>query len=528
MSVATRGVRRPNPSTAPDSTPGWVAIRGLGWGLLVVSLVGAVLGAAWWLTEPRAQFMALGWAAALVVTVPLLSSRASLHSPWSLVVASVYIGCAFRGTLISIDLDGAQRNLNDLFLLGQPPGYFLGPSVLHLAGLIVLTGAYVLTTNPRSRGRDRRRPAETSQDPRSDATAAHRAVLGGRTPVVVAVFAVVGFIAFVLYARATGGFSLSSLSAKRTTINGLDLADDYASHGELRFLNGFAAAALWVGVFWSALRRRRGSKGLPTAVLVVLGLNAVLLPFYSSSRSEAAFIILVAAALHLAAGARFSRRALVGAGVTLLLVLTVMTNLRSSAISTRAEGGSLWTSLSESLVYNRNFGDMTNTAHIVRNVPRNVPYQEGATMLGYLVAPIPRSVWPEKPIISSGPLIGVYIYGTVRSGVPPGLFGDLYLNFGAGAVPLGGLLTGVLLGLVERWRRRLDLTMEVAMVLYCTIGLRVGLFAMNKGLAFAVFKSVMELVPVLVVMGACLVLSTTGVAPTLRRSRRKRVVGARR
>ena len=39
----------------------------------------------------------------------------------------------------------------------------------------------------------------------------------------VALCAVIGFVAFVLFAQRTGGFSLERLSSKRTSITGLDL-----------------------------------------------------------------------------------------------------------------------------------------------------------------------------------------------------------------------------------------------------------------------------------------------------------------
>ena len=485
---------------APGDAPGWIAARPLGVLMSIVSVVGVVQGSLWWLVAPQAQFLALGWAAGLVVSLPFLQRNASLHSPWFLVAFSVYVGCSVRGTFIALGIDGEYHSIDRLFLLGQPPSYFLAPSLLHLGGLVLLTAGYAAgTTRWRRRGR---RGATTSPRP-----AGRR--LGPSTPVICAVFALVGFVAFVLYARQTGGLGLGSLSAKRTTINGLDLADDYSSHGELRFLNGFSAAAFWVAIAWFAIERRAGRPHPASgAALAVLGLNAILLPFYASSRSEAGFILLVALALHTAFGARFSRRALTVGGVALLVLLGTMTTLRAASSGARSdEQVSVVGSISESFVYNRNFGDMQNTSHIVHNVPRVVPFQNGATMAAYMLGPIPRSLWPEKPIVNTGPLIGVYIYGSARSGVPPGLFGDLYLNFGAPAVLGGGLLVGLGLSLVERWRRGVDLAVPIGMIFYCTVGFRMGLYSMNKGAAFAFFKAAMDLLPVLVVVALSVRLS---------------------
>lgn len=500
MTISNRSEAHPEELDYPqDRLPYWVNGRAFGVASTLISGALTIWAMLWWLVDDNAAFMALGWAAAFVVGLPFLHRASSLHSPWSLVVASVYVGCAIRGTFIALQIEGPGRSLDTLFLLGEAPDYFIGPSILHLAGIVTLTIGYAAITSRsevrvKVKGRAPRRP------------------LGRGTPLVVVALAAVGFVAFVLYARATGGFDFAALSAKRTTINGLNLSDDYASHGELRFLNGFAAAAFWLAVTYSGVMRRQGQgRGLTGVLLVVLGLNAILLPFYASSRSDAAFILLVAGAIHFALGGRFSRRAVVSGIAAIVALLSVMTTLRSSD----GPGGTMNAASAglESFVYNRNFGDMQNTSHIVRNVPDVVPFQDGSTMVGYLVAPVPRSIWPDKPIVNAGPLLGVYIYGTVRSGVPPGVFGDLYLNFGSGAVIAGSAVIGLMLGGIDRWRRRLRLNQPVALMVYCAVGFRFGLFAMNKGIAFAVFKGAMELVPVLIAVGLAL-----ASAPAARRS----------
>lgn len=490
-----RGVElRKSMGTADITRPQWLRSKGFGVGAIAVSAILTIAASLWWLVEDQASFMVLGWAAALIVSLPFVSRGASLQSPWSLLALSVYIGCALRGTFIAFGVEGPSRSLETLFLLGQPPSYFIGPSLLHLAGLAFLTAGYCLVSS-RAHGPRALQPSSKSRRQRS---------LGRMTPLVVAVFALVGFAGFALYVQATGGMSWEALSAKRSTINGLNLSDDYSSHGGLRLINGFGAAAFWVAVAYVGSRRRAGKPVLGARIIVpALAVNAVLLAFYSSSRSEAAFILLVGVGIHVAYGGRSSRKVLVGVVALVLTLLAIMTGLRASS-----EGSEVKTSLADSaleaFVYNRNFGDMQNTSHIVQNVPDVIPYQQGETMVGYLVAPVPRSIWADKPIVSTGPLIGVYIYGNARSGVPPGLFGDFYLNFGAPAVPLGGLFTGFVLGWVERWRNGLRLDQQMALLVYCTVGFRLGLLAMNQGVAFALFKAVTEVVPVVVVVALSL------------------------
>ena len=101
------------------------------------------------------------------------------------------------------------------------------------------------------------------------------------------------------------------------------------------------------------------------------------------------------------------------------------------------------------LVYNRNFGDMQTTTHIIKAVPTVLPYQYGKTIAIWLLAPIPRAIWPEKPILHSGPLIGITLYGNNRSGVPPGFVAEMYWNFALPGVLVGSLLLGLLLAYIR-------------------------------------------------------------------------------
>ena len=81
--------------------------------------------------------------------------------------------------------------------------------------------------------------------------------------------------------------------------------------------------------------------------------------------------------------------------------------------------------------------------YITTRVPDHLPYQMGESYLVALCAPIPRFLWPGKPSLDTGILMAK-IRGEVdkRSGEAtytrsPGLFGEMYLNFGlAGLIAL--------------------------------------------------------------------------------------------
>jgi len=75
-----------------------------------------------------------------------------------------------------------------------------------------------------------------------------------------------------------------------------------------------------------------------------------------------------------------------------------------------------------------------NLANILANVPDKWEFQYGKTHISWLLAPIPRILWPYKPAINVGEEIKFFIYdysrGKPGGAVPPTIIGELYINFG--------------------------------------------------------------------------------------------------
>ena len=70
------------------------------------------------------------------------------------------------------------------------------------------------------------------------------------------------------------------------------------------------------------------------------------------------------------------------------------------------------------------------TSFIISEVSQRDLYLYGASLVTFIVAPIPRLIWPEKPNVSIGPWVAKEIYNRHRkSGVPPGFIAELFLNF---------------------------------------------------------------------------------------------------
>lgn len=94
-------------------------------------------------------------------------------------------------------------------------------------------------------------------------------------------------------------------------------------------------------------------------------------------------------------------------------------------------------------------------AHMYSMTPAVVPYQYGATYSFFLVALIPRAIWPDKPVAGSANGFYAVAYGvTTEAGAKTTTFGvsilgEAFLNFGWPGVILIMLLQGILIGIMQ-------------------------------------------------------------------------------
>ena len=450
-----------------------------------------VLGVVWNLLDERGFWFMSGSAACLIITLPMvLIRRFDLVSPWTLILVAGYIGFGLRGLFISLNIKGI-RSIDQLFLLGHGPGYFTWSTLIVLLGLALLTLGYVVAGERHSD----RRPMFCKPD-----------LDAGRVAVVVLVCALIGFVAFVLYARATGGFSLSQLSAKRTVINGVNLEASYQSHGGLRVLNTFAAFAFWLQLASDCYRRRRHglltARGLWLAVLLV---NAALLPVYASTRADVVYLVIGAVIIEYCLNRRgINGRVLLGSVLIAVIAAAAMSSLRSVSDGSNAVQVNRDT-LVDTFVLTRTFADIPTSGNIIKAVPYRLPYADGSTITAWLVAPVPRSVWPQKPLISSGPILGSVIYGNKHSGVPPGLIAESYWNFGLGGVLILPFVCGFVMrrlnGIWAPWAT----TSPSAAIVMAVVAVRPGIDIMTNSVGFGPFQVIQSLVllaPVLWIVGA--------------------------
>jgi oligosaccharide repeat unit polymerase len=91
-----------------------------------------------------------------------------------------------------------------------------------------------------------------------------------------------------------------------------------------------------------------------------------------------------------------------------------------------------------------NFIQMQVLLTVVYYWPDASPYLYGSTYAAAVTAPVPRALWPEKPMTSPGVFTAAVwprLWFVDKTSIPPGLIGEMYMNFGVwGAFPLSFLL----------------------------------------------------------------------------------------
>lgn len=477
----TKSARNTKATAGGDSEPSsdvqksaYPLPKSIAWGLMWASLLLLIVGTLWAMGSPSGFYVVMGSVACVLVSLPMvLDRRYDMISPWSLVALAVYIGSGIRPIFVALGRDGT-RSVDDLFLLGHAPEFFLRPGGLYLLGLALMTLGYL-----------------------TGARRKYRAPVGDRyefnrtANVVILLCALIGLVGFVLYANSSGGFSLSRISAKRSTIEGLDVGAEYSSNGQYRLINTFAAVAFWAQVAYYSARPNHNSllshRGLYLALLFV---NASMLPLYASTRSDIVYLVIIAIVIKLAlSNGVFARRLVLGGLAFVLVVTPVLTSLRTAATGVSQSDTSRTALLLDTFIYSRTFTDVPTSALIIDAVPESLQFAKGSTIGAWIAAPVPRRMWPGKPLISSGPVIGINVFGNVRSGVPPGLIAESYWNFGQFGLLTMPLAFGFALRRIESWTQPAGRGNPGTVLIFSTCVVKLGVDATTNSLGYALFTA---------------------------------------
>lgn len=121
-----------------------------------------------------------------------------------------------------------------------------------------------------------------------------------------------------------------------------------------------------------------------------------------------------------------------------------------------------------------------------RNYANDYGHDFGSALFSLATLPIPRALWPDKPLQLSR-LVRQAYWGDATGGIPPGLFGEAFIGFGW----IGFMITGLIYALLLRWfsnqySLRSDETYSVATV--ATLGSTIGFVLVRGGLDIGIYR----------------------------------------
>lgn len=229
------------------------------------------------------------------------------------------------------------------------------------------------------------------------------------------------------YIRALGPAALARLSAKR-------VASDVENSGYI--LAGAAQLTYAVYLALAQIATVKSRTWFEKTFVVISGL--LIMAFYTFLSTRTLLLNLVVYSMVLYHYLRRPVRVhqvLVGV-LAVLFIVAFIGGLRPSKenhnpkLSDALDNGT--SKFIDLAVNNRNYLGAPETAIIMNGVPKHLPFQNGGTLITWAYAPIPRTLWPQKPeqIRVGFMLSPLFKRGDVKTGATPGMVAELYLNYG--------------------------------------------------------------------------------------------------
>lgn len=412
---------------------------------------------------------------AAIITIPILRILArgeNLIQPIVifLITASGYV----VGSLFLIN-GGTSRSLRYELTVDNMPAFALTHSAIML-GLLCYIAAYYMTLGSKSYPFHCN---ETNQKAKKNSLSIKQfSVLFWTILLLIGI----GLLGYFLFVSSSGGLGNIAQNIHRRTL--LRTTDYY------RLIFQFMQAACFI---WFVFHRP-ASKNV--VFVVFLAFNLFTLVSLGSGAPVILFLAFLFAINITFENTKSSiliqwRRYLLGAVAILMLVFVVLVGRlawRDASVQAR---NSATAELSSRLVLERasyylddtgqlissslggaNLASIESFSRIVNYVPEEINYLYGQTFAWTLIAPIPRAIWPDKPVAT----IGVYLRRLLENenseagGVPPSWMGELYLNFGFLGIIVGQLVLGFLSAKAVKWfsTRRQD---QFARLLYIDFAL---------------------------------------------------------
>ncbi len=224
-------------------------------------------------------------------------------------------------------------------------------------------------------------------------------------------------------------FDIGGIEGGKTTFQYLKIGADIASASTLAFACYYYRVAHTFRNF---------------LILTVLFLIAIFVPLIASIRGEIVYLFLSILIVRHYSLKKTSIRTLLVVFVSAMVLLSYLEGLRQKNKVNREASTFAFTKIVHTLVYTAHFVGVGKTSVIMTQIPKKYDYLKGSSYLSVFIAPIPRVLWLNKPVVRIGQFVGVKLMERKSiSGVVPGVIGEAYMNFGIPGIMVILLAFGV-------------------------------------------------------------------------------------
>ena len=235
---------------------------------------------------------------------------------------------------------------------------------------------------------------------------------------------------------------------------------------------------------------RKPLNSLHKILVVFLAALSFAIPLLTSARLEMVYFVLMLLMVRHYYKQKISVSRLILLGVAIMTVVAVLGQLRHLQTARQTDA----TLVDASSFFKKTLGgnyfmDIGKTSVIVDSVPREVDYLSGKSLTYVFVAPIPRTLWPEKPAVRVSKFVGSTVYHRGdESGIPPGFIGEMYLNFGYTGIIAGMFVLGIILKLIYQ-RMNLNPSSHFSLLWYVILSVILTLTLLSGDLTVAVSQA---------------------------------------
>ncbi len=349
-----------------------------------------------------------------MVNIPgLIKYRLDLFSPQYCIAGALFIGTTIRTYYLLYDPDGHQKMIT---LVGEnlpEQIMMMGLIAINVAIFMWMIGFTYIT----------KRPLHHYQTKRYFDSRRYI-----RVQLLFVSFSVIVMFLYLLKIQYFSSLGSYGISGKRMVQIGSKYGN-VTTYGYLRFAGDFLATSTIVqAVYYYHYKRTQRN----LQVLIGLFILATIIPFAASARGEILYLVMSILIVRHYAVRMVTPKFMLLLTVAMFILLGFLGILRVQAYSgNNAPDTSVLDATMHTLVYNAHFIGVGKTSVIVSEMPDSENFLYGKTYATTLIAPIPRVLWPDKPIVRSGRFVGTYLYHKPTfSGVPPGFIGEAYMNFG--------------------------------------------------------------------------------------------------